>query len=344
MSGKVTVASDETLRDYEISPFVIDMENNGVLSSSSRFRTQPGDLDALFEIQMKDAVSRWKLNDGDPIDVGVYAHGGLTGEDAAALTAAQWIPALFQARIFPVFFMWESDLSSTLKNRLADAFVQELRPTGGWTDQLAKWWNQRLERALARLGTLVWGEMKQNGSAISTNPRGGGVLLYQSAMKSSIVVKHPLRLHLIGHSAGTIVHSHLVSELARRGWQFESISFLAAAVRVDTFTANVAQHLKSGAVKKFRSFHLTDPAEQKDPTCKPILGYGRSLLYLVSESFEGGQRTPILGMQKYFDALDLPQTKAYTAPGSHTSSTTHGDFDNDQLTMRSVIEMISTGA
>ena len=41
--------------------------------------------------------------------------------------------------------------------------------------------------------------------------------------------------------------------------------------------------------------------EQKDPTCKPILDYSRSLLYLVSQSLEQGRTTPILGMEKYFN-------------------------------------------
>ncbi|MBI4889080.1 MAG: C1 family peptidase [Acidobacteria bacterium] len=343
VGSKVQLSVDATLRDFEISPFVIDMENNGCLSGSGRFRTQPADLDALFAIQMRDAIERWKIKSGEPVDVAIYAHGGLTGEDSAADTAARWVPALFEAHIFPIFLMWETDIWSTLKNRLADLVLQEPRATGGWTDQLKKWWDERLERALAPVGSVIWGEMKQNGQAVSTNPNGGGVLLYESARKSPVVQKHPLRIHLIGHSAGTILHSHLVDQLATRGWSFESINFLAAAVRVKTFQEKVVPHLAQSKVMKFRSFHLTDSAEQKDPTCKPILGYGRSLLYLVSESFENGVRTPILGMQKYFDSLALPNTEAYTAPGPHTGSTTHGDFDNDPLTMKSVIQMIKAG-
>jgi hypothetical protein len=135
-----------------------------------------------------------------------------------------------------------------------------------------------------------------------------------------------------------------VDELARRGWKFESVNFLAAAVRTDVFKATVLPQLKSGVVKKFRSFHLSDSAEQKDPTCKPILGYGRSLLYLVSESFENGVRTPILGMEKYFDALSLAGAESFESPGPETASTTHGDFDNDTLTMKNVVRLIKSSA
>jgi hypothetical protein len=135
--------------------------------------------------------------------------------------------------------------------------------------------------------------------------------------------------------------------MARNGWTFESVNFLAAAITVENFAKTVAPHLASGAVKRFRTFHLTDSAEQQDPTCQPILGYSRSLLYLVSESFEGGRGIPILGMEKYFDAkvkgLAPRRVKAYSAPGPETASTTHGGFDDDPVTRERVIRHIRAG-
>jgi hypothetical protein len=94
--------------------------------------------------------------------------------------------------------------------------------------------------------------------------------------------KSKVRLHLIGHSAGSILHSHLIHRLSAQGWNFDSVNFMAPAVRVDTFTEKVVPAIKDGRVKCYHQFHLTDAAEQKDTSCKPILGYSRSLLYLVS--------------------------------------------------------------
>jgi hypothetical protein len=60
-----------------------------------------------------------------------------------------------------------------------------------------------------------------------------------------------------------------------------------------------------------------------------------------------GVRTPILGMETYFDdavaSLKLPNVKAWTAPGVATASTTHGGFDDDRLTMESIITLIKGG-
>ena len=119
---------------------------------------------------------------------------------------------------------------------------------------------------------------------------------------------------------------------------------MAPAVRVDLFEETVVPAIKSGKVKRFNQFHLSDDMEQKDPTCKPILGYSRSLLYLVSQSLEQGLSTPILGLEKYFNdkiaSKNLPNVYTWAAPGKESKSTTHGDFDGDQVTMASVIALI----
>jgi hypothetical protein len=342
--GKVTIASDATLRNREISPFIIDMENNGRLSDSGTFRTKPSDVEALVNFHIAEARRKWRLKASDPTDVAIYAHGGLTGEDTAAETAARWIPALYEEQIFPIFLMWETDLWSTLKNRLQDLVTDQPRPTGGLVDQLKRFWNQRLERLLAPAGTVIWGEMKQNADGITASGRSGGLLLHESAMKSPWFTTTPVRLHMIGHSAGSIVHCHAVDRLAGLGWKFESVNFMAAAATMDLFNKTLLPRIQDRTVKAFRSFHLADSAEEKDPTCKPILGYGRSLLYLVSESFERGVRTPLLGMEKYFNdvlqPLHLPNVKAWMAPSPATSSMTHGGFDDDPATMNSIIALI----
>ena len=75
-----------------------------------------------------------------------------------------------------------------------------------------------------------------------------------------------------------------------------------------------------------------------------LLRIPHSLLYLVSQSLEHGQSTPILGMEKYFNdkigSKKLPNVHTWAAPGQESKSTTHGGFDDDQVTMASVIALI----
>ncbi len=345
---KVKLAANEVLRNHELAPFIIDMENNGCLSNSGEFRTHEDDVKALVTFHAQEARKRWKLKDSEPMDVAVYAHGGLTSEKDAAETAAKWIPALYDAQIFPIFFMWETDLWNTLKNRFDDLQKDVPRETEAVRGMIGKFWNKRLERFLARMGTQIWGEMKQNAAAISSrqpiNGKESGARILYKACQGSPAAKN-IRLHLIGHSAGSIVHSYIVKELAQYNWTFESLNFMAPAVTVDTFKKTVVPELKSGKVKRYHQFHLTETAEQQDTTCRLLLGYGRSLLYLVCESFEGGQTTPILGMEKYFDehiaSLGLRKIKGFAAPSQQTVSTTHGGFDDDHNTMNKIIELIN---
>ena len=131
----------------------------------------------------------------------------------------------------------------------------------------------------------------------------------------------------------------LVDRLAAQEWDFQSVTLLAPALRVDSFLERVAPWIVAGRVKRFREFHLTDRAEQQDPTCRPVFGYGRSLLYLVSRSFEGGGEVPILGMERHFPRVvaKLRNVEVVTAPSAASASTTHGGFDDDGATMASVI-------
>ena len=351
---KVQLAADETLRNREMDPFIIDMENNGILSNTGDFRTQPDDVASLVTTHLGIARNAWGLKDSDPVDIAIYAHGGLTSEETAAKTAALWTKALYDHQIFPIFLMWETDLWSTLKDKFEDLTHPEARTTGGPLEALETWKNQRIERLLVVPGTAVWGEMKKNADQISVEkdlPKGpdgnpdlrfqsGAVLLYQDALASNFF-KDPskIRLHLIGHSAGAILHSYVIDRLT--DWKFETVNFMAPAVRVDLFKNNVLPAIGT-RVKRYNQFHLNDDIEQKDPTCKMLLTYSRSLLYLVSQSFEEGVTTPILGMQKYFDNL-IPASgniKVFTAPGADSQSTTHGGFDDDCVTINKVVSLI----
>lgn len=342
-AGRVALAASTVLRDREISPFIVNMGHDGSLSNSGVFRTKPDDVRAIVDVHLAEARKRWNLEDGT-VDVCIFAHGGLAGEAQAADIAAQWIPLLYDRQIFPVFLMWETDFLSTALACIHDAVGPMPRQAEGAAPP-GRWWNERLERLLARPGTLIWNEMKQNAEALSVYKPGapddaqaGAVLLYRYFKHG--VANKKIRMHVVAHSAGCLVATGMIHRLAEDGMRFESVSFMAPAVRVDTFDARVRPHLHSGAVQRYQQFHLTDRAEEDDTTCGP---YRRSLLYLVSQSFEGGSATPVLGMQKYFDACApaLPRTTAWVAPGPVSASSSHGGFDNDPGTIAQIVDFIA---
>jgi hypothetical protein len=162
-AGRAVVSENPDLADHEIAPFVIDMENEGRLSSTGRFRTTNDDLRALIEQHLQIASDRWGSVQSGYIDVALYAHGGLDDEGRAAEIARQWIPYLYSRQIFPVFLMWETGAVKTLMDIFEDAVRGEAQKVAGGAlnklKQLAEdWYNARLEGLVRIPGSKLWGK------------------------------------------------------------------------------------------------------------------------------------------------------------------------------------------
>jgi hypothetical protein len=288
------------------------------------------------------------------MDIAIYAHGGLTNEDAAAQAARAWVPHLYTNKIFPIFLMWETGAVDTLRNMFQDVTRGEAELTvaagGRWErfkERFAEWKDERLE-GLARFGGgRVWGEMKQNAAALTGHDLAGIVQLF-GLFKTLRGTLPRLRLHLIGHSAGAIVHSHLGARAIKQGLNVASISLMAPAVTIELFDRLLGGQIAQREIPVFIA-NLTDAAERSDDTCKP---YGHSLLYLVSRSFEQDEETPLLGMERHLApalathrwSVNLQQLRCpgglWAGGSAATSATTHGGVDDDQAVRDAVAAFI----
>ena len=93
------LSSNDNLSAQQINPYIIDLENNGTLSDGGQFATEPEDLHDLLSFYLPKAIRQWRLADNQPIDIAIYAHGGLVPKESAAKTARIWVPALFARKI-----------------------------------------------------------------------------------------------------------------------------------------------------------------------------------------------------------------------------------------------------
>ena len=356
------VSSNPILAAHELNPFIINMENDGRLSQRGQFRTQPDDVDALLRIHLKEACRKWAIGASGTVDVAIYAHGGLNDEDAAAEAARFWVPKLYDERIFPVFLMWETGAIKTVCNLIEEALTRDsARVAGPWQrakEQWKEWWNQRVEGIARPLGRPLWNEMKDNAHEISGNPGSGVRMLLDLYRKHAREYALPnIRLHLIGHSAGGILHSHLGAAAIKAGFDVRTASLLAPAVRIDEFDRTLGRAaLRCGT--KLLVAHLTDTAERADASCKP---YGHSLLYLVSHAFEDRTRTPLLGLERdlvparatlpwgaQMVAVASPRGSIVRLPGATaphqntrpTEATEHGGLDDDPAVQQLVCDLI----
>ena len=350
--GRVVLSSDTTLADHEIDPFVINMENEGKLSHRGRFRTDENDLALLLDRHLPVARKLWNA-DADGIDLAIYAHGGLTDEEAAAKTARTWIPYLYSRQIFPVFLMWETGALKTITDIFEDTVKDDAVRAGGegwdrFRQRVVEWKDERLE-GLARLpGGKLWQQMKQNANALSARSNSGVKQLFD-LLAERMPNLPEIRLHLIGHSAGAIVHTYLAPRALEYDFHLRTISLLAPAVRLDLFDKNLGGQVAASKDIRLLVSNLTDAAERADDTCRP---YGHSLLYLVSRSFEDHEETPLLGMEKHLvpalvtrpwgaKVTQLPSPGCIRKEGSRaTRAITHGGMDDDEAVREAVAEFI----
>lgn len=337
---------------------VIMLGNDGALNPDGQFGSTEVLVEELFAERIPKQLSKWK----NPRTL-VYAHGGLVGEKAAFQTVEQNLQKLLDHEIYPLFFVWRTDFWSTIKNIVQDA-IRRRKPEGV-VDQAKDFMLDRLDDALEPLarhlgGKLLWEEMKENALRATVASAGGARLVaeYLAGLDSAIPI------HLIGHSAGSILLAPMAQLLATKGGietgpmsayrgfnrRIESCHLWAPACTITLCEETYAPLLRSQSLGRMSVYTLTDDAENDDH-CHHV--YFKSLLFLVSNAFEPRHRIPvfrpdgepILGLQRFLDPYKASQLESVTNSGrfrhvlspNETASgrpfaaraNHHGDFDND---------------
>jgi hypothetical protein len=337
----------------EIRPYVVDVGNNGELSSTGDYWTTEDDIKRLFSTEIPTATQNWTTK-----RVLLYLHGGLNDEVTAARRVVAFRDVLLTNEIYPVHIMWESGFVESLNGLIRDFFTDVDERAGDWLsrfrDGLLEAKDRTLELTVSGPGTGLWDEMKENARLSSTHPdgRGGMQLLLQYAAEALAQLPgggaQQWELHVVGHSAGCIYTAYALQPLLRLGVAFRSIQLMAPAIRMDEFKQYFLGALAPGQAPRLSVYILSDVGERDDQ----VGPYGKSLLYLVSNSFERRRETPLLGMETYI-AQDPDVSNFLTqtvdglpslviagvdgGPGATSRSNSHGGFDNDPDTLNSIL-------
>ena len=357
--------ASRTIPLTEIRPYVIDVANNGELSDSGEYWTTPADVERLFCETIPAKTRGWKKR-----RILLYLHGGLNSESDSAKRIIAMRDVMLENEIYPLHIMWESDFLSSIAGLFKDLFTQaDKLAGGGFMENLTEAKDRVLELTLARAGFRMWGEMKENAQLASEHSSNKGAIQlvahFVEAAKQKISKEDKIgwELHIVGHSAGSIFAAYALPQLSNLGIPLKSVQFLAPAIRVDTFKQLLLPSLDSGHTPLPSVYLLSDNLE-KDDCVGP---YAKSLLYLVSNAFEGSRGVPILGMQACLEAdkdlakvfkgkvdgrpalvvsegklIDPSNEKAAIARGASLSQS-HGGFDNDPVTMNSVLTRVLNG-
>ncbi|MEO6006026.1 MAG: C1 family peptidase [Opitutus sp.] len=338
----------------DIRPYIIDVGNNGRLSDTGNYWTSEADLERLFTETIPGATIGWKKK-----RVMLYLHGGLNDEDSVARRVVAFRDVFLQNEIYPLHLMWETGAAESMNGIIRDMFTDDDSRSGSaisdWLhktrDGLIEAKDRTFELTAARPGSTLWSEMKENARLASV--RDGAVQLIAKYVKQAVAKFAPSdraqwELHLVGHSAGSIFAAYALPTLTQLNIRLTTFSLFAPAITTEAFTTLVLPYLTQTKVPQPSLFILDDVGELDDD----VGPYGKSLLYLVSNAFEGKRNVPLVGMQRYLDAD--PTLKAVfdrTTDGfprlviagvngpehSVSRSDSHGGFDNDPATLNSLL-------
>ena len=351
-AGSEAIGRDPDMRDLTPDDFkllrahVVNLRM-GALSSGGAFSTSAEDVQAIFNEHIP-----LFMRSHPKLRLVFFAHGGLNDEVQSLKNARNRIEFYKQNGCYPIFFVWETGAKETLFDILGDLIG--IGPGRGLLDTVTDFSDAALEVAFRKAGLSMWTTMKHSAERAFL-PRQGGSFLVDQLTSFWRANNAAMEIHAIGHSAGSIFHAYflnlLCSQTVNPPVQVKTLHFLAPAITIGLFNDTLAP-LIGGRIEK-----MTEYTMHKDFELADAVGpYRKSLLYLVSRSFEDSAEMPILGleesvrrdpdMMRFFGLIgtkrraDLLFSVSESGPRNSTIAKKHGDFDNDRLTMASVMRRI----
>lgn len=278
--------------------------NNG--APINRFLEELNANTAVERVVSKN-VRTWARKSSAHRKIMIYAHGGLNSE-AASMRRIQGMGRYFlRDEVYPLFITWKTGFGESLFSSLKDV-KESIVPER--SEAIKDAWIEVKERLSAArdyaveiaarelLIKAIWSEMKENASASAEKEGGINELAKYLA---GLATEFPdLEIHLVGHSAGSILLGHLLSLMTRRKQKVASCHLYAPACTLDFANRFYGHPLSKGtfSVDNFYIDMLGDNMERKDHVgTENLTLYGKSLLYLVSRALERNHKTPLLGME-----------------------------------------------
>ena len=242
--------------------------------------------------------------------IAIIAHGGLNSEQDSINRICAMAPYFLENGIYPLFVTWRTGALETFADIVQDALPGLFPGAGGISDVLKtlkdkalEGFDRTVELATKKLGGDQWSQMKQNAEAAAVagfTPRGLVEMAENLKKLIADMGKKNVELHLIGHSAGSLINGHLAQLLSARSLAIETSTLMAPACTLDFANQTYRKVIEGGGLKR-KDFHIYIMSDSREQDDNVIGVYHKSLLYLVSRAYEELQRMPLLGMAKSLD-------------------------------------------
>ena len=282
----------------------IVLDQGNVVQCSSTDLLQPMGLGDVANAWPRQWFEQWKASHPkEPPRLVIYAHGGLNSQDEGLKRAREMARPFLDNGCYPIFLVWKTGLLETLESIRKERESGELSElAGNFITDATDWAVEKFFRTFG--GRDVWREMKQ--SAKKANEPEGGLTQFASTLQDLKVLLPSLEIHVIGHSAGSILLAPFVCALRARRIPISSAHLFAPACTVqlanECWLPNVGKLDMSTFKFPLYMSMLQDALETRDNTAYI---YRKSLLYLVARAFEEKTGTPLFGMDHTWDRSNL---------------------------------------
>lgn len=300
----------QPLRTDEAYTHTLVSGNDGQLMSTDFTRARNDRTGLAREIVVERPAAWFKAGKDKTVKLAIYAHGGLNSEPASIQRIRVMAPYFLANGIYPLFFTWKTGPVETLKDMLEDLKHRVIAGdrSEGWLDRLREAAAEAKDRAIEAVGRQfargIWSEMRENaaGGAADDHVLDLAADMLRELRDTLAKSGKTLEIHLIGHSAGSILLGHLLGRMAGPApVQAASCELYAAACSSGFAVQHYGAAHQAGvlSLQALRLHVLTDANERADglPDAERDI-YGKSLLYLVSRALDDIRKQPLLGMER----------------------------------------------
>ena len=309
MSGMIVTSRKAGVSGEDVSFAATQPADYGIAHSLVLDQGKPCNLpteDALgglstFATEWPNKWFKKNLKPDEPRRVVLYAHGGLNSEKDGVLRAGLMAKAFLDNGCYPIFLVWKTGPLETLKNIIKGWFGLDAKVAGGISD----FTDDVLERTVgATAARKMWNSMKD--SAVLSNESDGGLTQLTKALQALLSLEPKLEVHLVGHSAGSLLLGPMISTLAKHRVPVVSAHLFAPACTIEFankyWLPSVGEKDPHKGTFPLTISVLSDELEQDDSV---IAIYRKSLLYFVARGIEEKYPAPLLGMQGAWDRTKL---------------------------------------
>jgi len=282
------------------------------------------DPEKSAEIICNTYVKEWLNQSVKNRKIIIYAHGGLNNEEDSINRVRIMAPYFKENGIYPLFVTWKTGFLESISNQIEDKihdifFDAGISPSGARAKGILSKLQESIDRSIENFSKKivvkgVWSEMKENAKfasdrAVPGYPQHGntkpGSMVILARELEKLKNEFDCEIHLVGHSAGSILFGHWMDELTKRKLAVESLTLYAPACTVEFANKHYIKACEKNIISKEKMFiHMMDDERERADS---VAVYKKSLLYLVSRALEDIHKTPLLGMEA---AWDLEKTKA----------------------------------